>query len=266
VPPSAALPDAEVIVNGVARQLLHAESADEVRAILLTAVHQLGGATVLADGADASAFPVDLTMGAGQPLLPVADPGSAARTNLERHLPGLVADARQALDGIARTERLSREAATDSLTRLGNQATFARLLARLGPADLVVAIDLDDFKAVNDTYGHLAGDEVLRDFAACLGQHLRASDHAIRLGGDEFALVLVGTGVEDAVALLDRLRVAWRDRSSHPVGFSAGLTSRLTSPEATREVADRALYAAKAAGKGRTSVAAPTDAGAADTG
>lgn len=261
MPGSGALPDAETIVDGVVRQLLHAESAGEVRAILLASVHRLGGFTVLADHADESALPVDLTMGAGEPLLPVAEPGSPARVNLERHLPTLVADARHALDVIARTERLSREASTDSLTRLGNRETFARLLARLGSADLVVAIDLDGFKEVNDTFGHPAGDELLRDFAACLLEHLRAGDHAMRLGGDEFALVLPGTPVEGAGALLDRLRVDWRDRRSRPVDFSAGVTPVLATPTETRQVADRALYEAKAQGKGRTRVAAPMDAG-----
>ena len=248
-------PPADVVVNGVARQLLHADSADQVRAILLTAVHQLGGTTVTADHADGLALPVDLTLGQGEPLLPAADPGSVAHMHLERHLPGLVADARQALDAIARTDRLSQEATTDSLTRLSNRTTFFRLLSRLGPGDLLVALDLDGFKEVNDTHGHAAGDQVLRDFATCLVDHLRAGDHAVRLGGDEFALVLFATGVDGAVSMLDRLRGAWHDRRPHRVDFSAGLTPGLSTSEQTRDAADRALYAAKAAGKGRTSVA-----------
>ena len=261
MPPSQAPSDAEVTVNGVTRQLLHAESAAEVRDILLTAVHQLGGTTVVADQADDAALPVDLTLGAGAPLLPTAEPDSIARMHLERHLPGLVADARQTVDVLARTQRLSRDATTDHLTQLGNRATFARLLSRLGPNDLIVALDLDGFKQVNDTHGHSAGDEVLRGFAACLRDHLRANDHAVRLGGDEFALVLTGTDIHGGIVMLDRLRAAWYQQRSYPVDFSAGLARSLRSPAETREAADRALYAAKAAGKGQTIVADPTDTG-----
>ena len=258
MPSSQAPPDADAIVNGATRQLLHAESAAEVRDVLLSAVHQLGGTTVVGDQADDAALPVDLTLGAGDPLLPTAEPSSIARMHLERFLPGLVADARQALDARARTEQLSREATIDHLTQLDNRATFVRLLSRLGPHDVVVALDLDGFKEANDTHGHSAGDDVLCEFAACLRDHLRVNDHAVRLGGDEFALVLVGTDVDGGLAMLDRLRAAWHERRRYPVDFSAGLTRSLTSPAETRETADRALYAAKAAGKGRTIVGGPT--------
>ncbi len=255
MPRSQAPTDVDAIVNGSTRELLHAESAAEVRGILLAAVDRLGGSTVVADQADVTALPVDLTLGGGAPLLPTAEPDSVARMHLERYLPGLVADARQALDALARTERLSQQATTDHLTQLGNRATFARLLSRLGRRDLIVALDLDGFKAANDTHGHSAGDEVLREFAACLREHLRANDHAVRLGGDEFALVLTGTGVESGLVMLDRLRAAWQEQRSHPVDFSAGLAPCLTSPAETRERADHALYAAKTAGRGQTIVA-----------
>ena len=256
-PPSDALPDADVVANGVTRQLLHAESATEVRDILLHAVRQLGGTTVLAAHADDDALPVDLSLGAGQPLLPTAVPGSAAHASLERHLPRLVADARRALDLISRAERLSLEATTDGLTRLGNRTSFMRLLSRSDTDDVIVALDLDGFKEVNDRYGHAAGDQVLRDFAACLVDHLRAGDHAMRVGGDEFALVLPSTDIAGADALVDRLRTAWYERRTHPVGFSAGLARNRSTPATTHEAADRALYAAKGAGKDRTSVAEP---------
>ncbi|MBS3941163.1 MAG: GGDEF domain-containing protein [Actinobacteria bacterium] len=257
-PPSDANPDADVVANGVTRQLLHAESAAEVRDILLHAVRQLGGTTILAaDADDVESLPVDVSLGAGQPLLPIAVPGSAARANLERHLPRLVADARRALDLISRAERLSLEATTDGLTRLGNRTSFMRLLSRSDADDVIVALDLDGFKEVNDRYGHAAGDQVLRDFAACLVDHLRAGDHALRIGGDEFALVLRGTDIAGADALVDRLRTAWHERRTHPVGFSAGLARNLSTPATTHEAADRALYAAKGAGKDRSSVAEP---------
>ena len=270
VPAGRAPADAEVIVAGVTRQLLHAESPAEVRDLLLAAVHQLGGRTVDAHQADDAVPSVDLTLGTAAPLLPTAEPSSVARMHLERYLPGLLADARQAMDVLVRSAQLSRDASTDSLTRLGNRATFTRLLSRVTPNDLVVALDLDHFKQTNDTHGHTAGDQVLREFAVCLTDHLRVNDHAVRLGGDEFALVLTGSDVAGGLTMLDRLRARWYERRSYPVDFSAGLTPGLPSPDATYQSADRALYTAKTAGRGRTVVAdgrpqrAPTRHGGAD--
>lgn len=246
------MPDATEVVGSATRALLRAETADEVRDILLSAVAQLGGHILRARAADETALPVDLTLGRREPLVPAAAPGSIARAQLERHLPGLVADARHALDNIARTEQLAREASLDGLTRLGNRATFSRLLSRLGPDDVVVAIDLDGFKATNDTHGHAAGDEVLRLFATCLTEQLRASDHAVRLGGDEFSLVLIDSDPEGARQMVERLREVWHQRRPYPVDFSAGIAAATGGGPQTQVAADRALYAAKAAGKGRT--------------
>lgn len=245
-------PDPDVVASAATRRLLHAETAAEVREILLATVRQFGAEVVPAERTDVATLPVDLTLGGGAPLVPAADPGSDARVNLERHLPTLVADARHTLDGIARAEHLSREATLDSLTRLGNRTTFSRLLARLGTDDVVVAIDLDEFKEANDTYGHPAGDEVLRTFASCLLDHLRAGDHAVRLGGDEFALVLTGSDPDGARQVVERLRRAWHRRRPLPVGFSAGIAGGERSGHEAHEAADRALYVAKAAGRGQT--------------
>ena len=261
--------DGAVVATESTRQLLHAETTDEVREILLQAVHALGGTTTLSRDAGDDAIPVDLALGDGEPLLPNAPLDSVARMHLERHLPALVADARQALDAIARRERLARDASVDSLTRLDNRATFARLLSRLDGDDVVGALDLDGFKGVNDAHGHAAGDEVLRSFATCLRDHLRAGDHAARLGGDEFALVLTDTDTDGARQMLERFRTAWQQRRTYPVDFSAGVTTNAGAGTATHELADQALYAAKAAGKGRTIVAGAdttTDLGSAEDG
>ena len=259
-PHSAPHPDtAAEVASGVTRRLLHAESSAEVREVLLDAVHALGGRTVPARLADDTALPVDLALGDGEPVLPVAEPDSVARMHLQRYLPPMVADARHAHDTLARTERLAREAAVDSLTRLGNRSTFVRRLARLAAADIVIAIDLDDFKATNDTFGHAAGDAVLRAFGACLHEHLRAGDLAARIGGDEFALVLDDAGIDGARGLLDRLRAAWGQQRPHPVGFSAGVAAARPSGPETHRAADDALYAAKAAGRACTRLAAGPD-------
>ncbi len=223
-----------------------------MRGVLLTTVRQLGADVVPAGRTDVATLPVDLTLGGGAPLVPAAEPGSDVRMDLERHLPTLVADARHTLDGIARAEHLSQEATLDSLTRLGNRTTFSRLLARLGANDVVVAIDLDEFKEANDTHGHPAGDEVLRTFASCLLDHLRAGDHAVRLGGDEFALVLTDSDPDGARHMVERLRQAWDQRRPLPVSFSAGIAGGPRAGHEAHEAADRALYVAKAAGRGRT--------------
>ena len=114
-------------------------------------------------------------------------------------------------DAIADSQRiLTVEATTDSLSGLANRAAFrARLQAMLARPELrsgsqaVLFVDLDDFKDVNDTLGHAAGDELLRVVAARLGEAVRPGDLVARLGGDEFALLLQGladTGVAEAVA------------------------------------------------------------------
>ena len=236
------------VVGSTTRQLLHAETAAEVRELVLQAVHGLGGSTVAATHAGDDALPVDVSLGTREPLLPVAPAHSVERLRLERHLPALLADARQALDTLARVERLAADAASDPLTRLGNRATFQRVLARLTPTDVVVAFDLDGFKTVNDTFGHQAGDETLRAFASCLRGVIRSRDHALRLGGDEFAVLLTDTDLAGARSFLDRLRARWSGQRPTPTGFSAGVAAWAGTASATHQQADTALYAAKAAG------------------
>ncbi len=120
--------------------------------------------------------------------------------------------------------------------------------------------DLDHFKQVNDRYGHAAGDRVLRDFAALLRRELRNGDTLARVGGEEFAVVLFGVDRDDAVAFSERIGRELQARGSGdtpPLSTSAGvaaLTEADPSPEALMLVADRALYAAKAAGRRRVAV------------
>jgi diguanylate cyclase (GGDEF)-like protein len=170
-------------------------------------------------------------------------------------------------DAIADSQRiLTVEATTDSLSGLANRAAFrAGLQAMLARPELrsgsqaVLFVDLDDFKDVNDTLGHAAGDELLRVVAARLGEAVRPGDLVARLGGDEFALLLQGladTGVAEAVA--ERVVAALSEPvmigpHSVRVGASVGLVMRQTDStldELMRE-ADVAMYAAKANGKNR---------------
>jgi diguanylate cyclase (GGDEF)-like protein len=166
----------------------------------------------------------------------------------------------------ARLHRIvERQALLDSLTGLANRRSIEEALrselaraARFGtPAALVLA-DIDDFKRVNDRYGHAVGDEVLREFADALRETLRESDTAGRWGGEEFALILAGTDADGGAALAERARVLIGERTVHlPGGEAVQVTASFgvaAFPEcggtvALLEAADDALYEAKRRGK-----------------
>jgi diguanylate cyclase (GGDEF)-like protein len=145
---------------------------------------------------------------------------------------------------------LAHDAETDPLTQLANRRTFARALSTMQPGDALVLVDLDNFKQVNDQYGHQAGDETLRLLAADLRDTTRQVDCVARYGGEEFAVVLPEAGIEGAQAMLGRFRRAWT--SHRPITtFSAGIARHEShrSPRETLRLADSALYEAKAAGR-----------------
>jgi diguanylate cyclase (GGDEF)-like protein len=145
---------------------------------------------------------------------------------------------------------LAHDAETDPLTQLANRRTFARALTTMQPGDALVLVDLDNFKLVNDRYGHQVGDETLRRLAHDLRDTTRQVDCVARYGGEEFAVVLPDAGIEGAQAMLARFRRAWTARQPITT-FSAGIArheSGRTSRETLR-LADSALYAAKAAGR-----------------
>jgi len=170
----------------------------------------------------------------------------------------LIATLRVALDTAARQARI------DPLTRIANNRAFfdeaERVLARARRHQhptTVAYIDLDNFKAVNDTKGHRGGDEVLRQVADVLRLSVRAGDIAARVGGDEFVLLLPETGSEGAGALLHRLRAALGDAQAGagtPVTVSIGAVTFGLPPESVEAMvqqADAHMYAAKAEGKNR---------------
>ena len=150
------------------------------------------------------------------------------------------------------TEELRRAAMRDPLTGLGNRRALEQdLRTRLDQGDdvLLVYLDLDGFKAVNDRLGHAAGDEVLKIVAARLTSALRASDLAARLGGDEFVLVL-GPPPPPAAVMSDRLAMVMSapilvHGEAVNVSFSVGFGSGLTDSEALLSLADRAMLASK---------------------
>jgi diguanylate cyclase (GGDEF)-like protein len=172
-----------------------------------------------------------------------------------------------ALTGAWRLERLERSASTDGLTGVANRHVFDEALtrelaraARLGGSVTLAMLDIDHFKRVNDTHGHLAGDDVLCAVAECVGGHIRITDTLARFGGEEFALVLPDTGGDEALVALDRIRRDVRGlRPNIDVTISVGLASYpndAADPLTLIERADAALYASKRGGRDRCTAAA----------
>ncbi|KQV84096.1 GGDEF domain-containing protein [Rhizobium sp. Root1220] len=158
------------------------------------------------------------------------------------------------------------EAITDPLTGLVNRrALFDRhAKGMMGPATAVIVFDLDHFKAINDTFGHSAGDRVLKVFAAELSAHCRKGDVAARLGGEEFAMVLNEIMPGRAEIVAERIRKAFEGREIYidegvtKCTVSVGVASGLSTPMAfdtMLNAADKALYAAKRAGRNRVELA-----------
>jgi diguanylate cyclase (GGDEF)-like protein len=123
------------------------------------------------------------------------------------------------------------------------------LAVRHGAPLSVVVLDIDHFKQVNDTLGHAIGDEVLRQVAATVRKTLRRSDLAFRFGGDEFVLVLRQTGLDKALAAMEKLRLAMQGvrAGEMPLTLSIGVTEVKAGSTALSilEEADSALYRAK---------------------
>jgi diguanylate cyclase (GGDEF)-like protein/PAS domain S-box-containing protein len=152
---------------------------------------------------------------------------------------------------------------TDGLTGLFNRASFDKKLAeecdraqRYGHALSLVLLDVDFFKSYNDTFGHPAGDVVLRSVAALLRESTRTADFVARYGGEEFAIVLPDTELNGALVIAERCRrvivaASWPNR---PVTISAGVASWspvAAEPSSLVSAADQALYQSKTLGRNR---------------
>jgi diguanylate cyclase (GGDEF)-like protein len=159
----------------------------------------------------------------------------------------------------------SRDQLTGTLTRRGFIEQCNQEIARFrrnGRPGALVLLDLDHFKAINDTHGHPAGDEVLRQAASLCSAAGRPADSLGRIGGEEFALLLPETDVGDALAAAERLRAAieahvFRLRSGTEVRITASLgvaalDASIDSAEGWLAAADRPLYAAKEGGRNRS--------------
>ena len=192
--------------------------------------------------------------------------GSFSAEN-RRDLEELSERAGPAIENARRFREARQLADLDALTGLHNRRyfhdTLAREVARAHRYDRRLALiifDLDDFKAINDRIGHLAGDAVLADAADVVRSVVRSADIACRVGGDEFAVILPESGMQEAEQLYSRLQQALEQRPAGEVGrihLSAGVAELAQGDDSRAffERADDALYGAKEAGKGRAMTA-----------
>jgi diguanylate cyclase (GGDEF)-like protein len=145
---------------------------------------------------------------------------------------------------------LAVEASTDPLTGLDNRRDLAAKLDALAVGDAIVLLDIDNFKALNDQFGHAAGDKVLSDLGAIIRDVVRPGDTTIRFGGEELLLALPQAGNGGAVRVLRRLQARWIPQQPG-ITFSAGIAvvSETLRPAEILASADRALYRAKRDGR-----------------
>ncbi len=169
-------------------------------------------------------------------------------------------------------DRLAHMSRTDELTSLANRRHFDEVLSCFytqarrynRPLSLII-IDVDFFKAINDSIGHQGGDEVLRHVAAAIEEVCRKADLPARYGGDEFAILLPETGSEEAATVAERIRSKVSENSvvknllKMQITLSVGVTDlnagEIDSPHTMKILADKALYAAKELGRNRVVMA-----------
>lgn len=206
-------------------------------------------------------------------LLPVGETWTEERRQLAHTY---VNTAHSALVSLHLLSEAERQSMTDVLTGLYNRRSMESLMEREvalaerhGTSLSVVMIDMDKFKEVNDAYGHAAGDFMLKAFADCVRITLRKTDLAFRYGGDEFCIALPQTPIEQAQAVVQKLRQAYMSvdfsdaiaRMDHQPTLSIGVAQR-TKPSvmtlaALLAAADAALYEAKADNRNCVKVFAP---------
>jgi len=206
--------------------------------------------------------------------VPVIDTAAPIRSR-DGFLIGAVLVFHDVTETLNLARELSHQAAHDALTGAPNRREFERRLAELlersTPDSLphaVCYLDLDQFKVVNDTCGHVAGDELLRQVTQLIRRMLRGGDTLARLGGDEFGLILQACPVDHAVRIAEKireaiadLRFAWQDKQ-FTIGVSIGLVQAPGKGQdlgALLAAADAACYAAKEGGRNRVHVLQAND-------
>jgi diguanylate cyclase (GGDEF)-like protein len=160
------------------------------------------------------------------------------------------------------------QASTDPLTGLLNRRSFeerASIMVSSAQRFGLIMADLDNFKTLNDVYGHSAGDRALRRFAQVLRSATRPEDAVARIGGEEFVILVPFAGTQEAATLADRLRADLEDthhgaEPAFTVSLGVAEGSSLDDLHSVIAAADRALFAAKAAGRDRVVIAQAGDA------
>jgi diguanylate cyclase (GGDEF)-like protein len=155
---------------------------------------------------------------------------------------------------------LAQQTMTDSLTGLKNRRAFDQILkedssrmVRTHSSLALILLDIDDFKAFNDEFGHVSGDEALQQLARVLQSQARAYDRVARYGGEEFAIVLPDTSMAEALCMAERIRQEVQDADwpHRPVTVSLGVAVASTAADCLSLVAraDKVLYQAKETGR-----------------
>jgi diguanylate cyclase (GGDEF)-like protein len=247
------------------RRALHAAEAAVIDAGQVAEI-QLGGASALAGPLGANE--------AGDQVIGIVSiaRGDHAFTPAERELFAyLTNQASVSVENVDLHETVQKQAVTDELTGLFNHRRFQEVMTaeverarRYGQEMGLIMLDIDNFKQVNDTYGHLQGDFVLREVARVLRQSSREIDEPARYGGEEMAVALPQTDLEGAYQFAERVRHAVEalelplptGDGTLKVTASFGVASLATADHADKDAlvaaADRALYEAKRTGKNRT--------------
>jgi diguanylate cyclase (GGDEF)-like protein len=214
-------------------------------------------------------LPLDVDGAGTMALLATATTGEHFEGISDAALLALRGHLHSALGNARKYDAIRRQVVTDHLTRLYNRRYFMnraeeeleRSLSKQAPMSLVM-VDIDNFKAFNDTYGHSTGDRVLQAVAATLQDAVRTTDTCARHGGEEFTLLLPDTPGDNAVHMANRVRRTLGGTRFTGLGLptdaaltiSAGVATcprDATSVEDLLELADRALYRAKAEGRDR---------------
>ncbi|MBJ7519142.1 MAG: diguanylate cyclase [Solirubrobacteraceae bacterium] len=202
------------------------------------------------------ALPV-IAEGAAREVLLLADRRAKAVTTDEIELlEMLCAQAGSALRVAGLVRELRTQAATDPLTGLGHHRTFHTKLRRLrGKRIAVLLLDLDGFKQINDTFGHQAGDRLLREVAATLSAALRRGDELFRIGGDEFGALLRVQDQTEAMEAAERLVAAAATIGDVTVSIGVAMCEEDEPVESVLGRADRALYDVKQTGRNAAALA-----------
>ncbi|MHB1144011.1 MAG: EAL domain-containing protein [Thiobacillus sp.] len=265
-------------MTGWNEQEAHGMLLDEVMKVAIaTTQEDIGFATDRADGvADQgaqAAQPVQLLARDGREF--TIEQNMAPIRDTSGQVIGSVVVFRDVSQSHELSRKLSWAASHDALTGLPNRRQFERRIAEmLDTARLerkrhaLLYLDLDQFKVVNDTCGHVAGDELLRQLAGVLTSTMRSSDTLARLGGDEFGILLEGCGTDNALAIAEKIRntvvdfrFVWQDKVFE-IGASIGVMAISETSEgaaAVMSAADVACYAAKDRGRNCVHLYLPDD-------